>query len=44
MKAYVPISERKTELRLPGSRSHRMGSTEGGEKVVQSRFIREVED
>src|SRR5438552_3471541 len=37
-------SEHKPEVRLPRTWSHGMCSTESGEKVVQSFFIREVED
>src|SRR5436309_12739197 len=37
-------SERKPEVRLPRAWSHAMCSTERGEKVIQSVFIRKVED
>src|SRR5207244_9815210 len=37
-------SERKPEVRLPCTWSHGMRSTESGEKVIQSVFIRKVED
>ena len=42
--SFQAISERKPELRLPRAWSHGMRSTESGEKVIQSVFIRQIQD